>query len=174
MVREELMLSPLRPLLCRHEFYWSERHKSDRCHRCGKTRAADEPDAAMVVAEAGPDNSAMAAEMSSPLDEPLANESMDSAFFDIPAPAAAQPAVTVPVRRPPSAKVLKAQALERRESLLDLLDRIAEGGPLNRRDSLDVLLAVIEDAHSADPVLFGSDAADHFARLHEVRSGLIL
>ena len=77
------------------------------------------------------------------------------------------------MRRPPSAKALKAQALERRENLLALLDRIAEGGQPSRRDSLDAILAVIEDAHSADPVLFGSDAAGHFARLHEARSGLI-
>jgi len=77
------------------------------------------------------------------------------------------------VRRPPSAKALKAQALERRENLLALLDRIAEGGQPSRRDSLDAILAVIEDAHSADPVLFGLDAAGHFARLHEARSGLI-
>ena len=35
------MLSPLKPLLCRHDFYWSERHLSDRCRRCGKLQAAE-------------------------------------------------------------------------------------------------------------------------------------
>ncbi len=83
------------------------------------------------------------------------------------------PTVTVPIRRPLSAKALKAQAQERRENLLALLDRIADGGQPSRKDSLDAILAVIEDAHSADPVLFGQDAAGHFARLHDARGGLI-
>ena len=168
------MLSPLKPLLCRHEFYWSERHRSDRCRRCGKTRVAAEP------AEPVPSTDSLAepvlpdAETSVLLNEQDNIGPMDSAFFDIPtATDVPQPAATVPVRRPLSAKALKAQALERRESLLALLDRIAEGGQPSRRDSLDVVLAVIEDAHSADPVLFGSEAAGHFARLHEARSGLI-
>jgi hypothetical protein len=66
--------------------------------------------------------------------------------------------------------VLKAQAQERRESLLDLLDRLAEGVRPTREEAIDAVLAVIEDAHSANPVLFGPDAAGHFARLHEARS----
>jgi predicted esterase YcpF (UPF0227 family) len=44
---------------------------------------------------------------------------------------------------------------------------------IRQENALDVLLAIIEDAHSADPVLFGSEAAGHFAKLHEARSGLI-
>jgi hypothetical protein len=51
--------------------------------------------------------------------------------------------------------------------------RLAEGGQPSRRDSLDVVLAVIEDAHSADPALFGPGAVAYFARLHEARGGLI-
>ena len=35
------MLSPLKPLLCRHAYYWSERHGSDRCRRCGKLQAGE-------------------------------------------------------------------------------------------------------------------------------------
>ena len=106
------------------------------------------------------------------IDDQDAPRPLDSAFFDIPAPDV-RPEPGVPMRRTPSSKVLKAQALERRENLLALLDRIAEGGQPSRKDSLDVVLAVIEDAHSADPVLFGSEAAGHFARLHDARSGLI-
>jgi hypothetical protein len=98
---------------------------------------------------------------------------LDSAVFDIPEPAGSTSAATAPMRSTPSAKVLKAQARERREHLLALLDRIAEGGQPSRQDTLDALLAVIEDAHSADPVLFGAEAAGHFARLHEARDGLI-
>lgn len=168
------MLSPLKPLLCRHEFYWSERHRSDLCRRCGKTRVAADPAEPVPVADDSGEPVLHDAETSVLLSEQDAIGPMDSAFFDIPATAETpKAAAMVPVRRAPSAKVLKAQALERRESLLALLDRIAEGGQPSRRDSLDVVLAVIEDAHSADPVLFGSEAAGHFARLHEARSGLI-
>ena len=167
------MLSPLKPLLCRHEFYWSERHRSDLCRRCGKTRIASEP-ADLVPPAAGlPEPTLREAETSILPAGQDGRGPMDSTFFDIPSAEVSQPAAMVPVRRSPSAKVLKAQALERRENLLGLLDRIAEGGQPSRRDSLDVVLAVIEDAHSADPVLFGSDAAGHFARLHDARSGLI-
>jgi len=162
------MPSPLKPLLCRHEFYWSERHRSDLCRRCGKTRVAAEPVLAEALAGAGPGGGGIGL-----IEDHDAIGPLDRAFFEIPAADGTPPEATVPVRRTPSSKVLKAQALERRENLLTLLDRIAEGGQPTRRDSLDVILAVIEDAHSADPVLFGSDAAGHFARLHEARSGLI-
>lgn len=167
------MLSPLKPLLCRHEFYWSERHRSDRCRRCGKTRVADAPDSPSQPTSAASDNAVLEVETSFSPDAQPANGPIDSAFFDIPAAEVFEPAPTAAVRPSPSAKVLKAQALERRENLLALLERIAEGGQPSRRDSLDVLLALIEDAHSADPVLFGSEAAGHFAKLHEARNGLI-
>ncbi len=163
------MLSPLRPLLCRHEFYWSERHRSDLCRRCGKTRVAAEPEPVEALSVAG------SRDVEAPflIDDRDAIGPLDSSFFDIPASGGLLPEPKVPVRRTPSAKALKAQALERRDNLLALLDRIAEGGQPSRKESLDVILAVIEDAHSADPVLFGQDAAGHFARLHDARSGLI-
>lgn len=163
------MLSPLRPLLCRHEFYWSERHRSDRCRHCGKTRVAAEPEYATGIAAAAPREG----EAPFLIDDQDAVRPLDSAFFDIPASDGSTPEPKIPVRRALSSKALKAQASERRENLLALLDRIAEGGQPSRKDSLDVILAVIEDAHSADPVLFGQDAAGHFARLHDARSGLI-
>lgn len=171
------MRSPLKPLLCRHEFYWSERHGADRCHRCGKTRVADEPAGPAPQADIASGSAVFEPEASFAPDVqtdsgPITGP-MDSAFFDIPPAGPLQPAVAPPMHRTPSAKVLKAQAQERRENLLALLDRIAEGGQPSRRDSLDVLMAVIEDAHSADPVLFGSEAAGHFAKLHEARTGLI-
>lgn len=168
------MLSPLKPLLCRHEFYWSERHRSDLCRRCGKTRIASDPAEPVPPAELSEEPILHDADTAVLLTEQDTVGPMDSAFFDIPATVETTPAAPmVPVRRAPSAKALKAQALERRQNLLALLDRIAEGGQPSRRDSLDAVLAVIEDAHSADPVLFGSEAAGHFARLHEARSGLI-
>ncbi len=163
------MLSPLRPLLCRHEFYWSERHQSDLCRRCGTTRVSARPEFAVPLSGAG----SREAEPPILIDDPEAAGPLDSAFFEIPPSDGPPPASRVSIRRTPSAKVLKAQARERRENLLALLDRIAEGGQPSRKDSLDAILAVIEDAHSADPVLFGADAAGHFARLHEARTGLI-
>ena len=166
------MLSPLKPLLCRHEFYWSERHRADRCRRCGKTQAADLQQPSAGVMNGAPPSESVDDVLKSFVAEGPRG-AMDSAFFDIPVPAPSAPPADRPKSRGPSAKVLKAQASERRENLLALLDRIAVGGHLSRQDSLDALLAVIEDAHSADPVLFGSNAASHFAKLHEARGGLI-
>ena len=163
------MLSPLRPLLCRHEFYWSERHRSDLCRRCGKTRVAAEPEFATPLPAADPRE----ADATFLINDHEGTGPVDSAFFEIPPSDGLAPEPKVALRRTPSSEVLKAQARERRENLLALLDRIAEGGQPSRKDSLDAILAVIEDAHSADPVLFGEDAAGHFARLHEARSGLI-
>jgi hypothetical protein len=150
------MLSPLKPLLCRHDYYWSERHRSDRCRRCGKTRIVETG----AEADAGPD---------SPVtqcipDGPFVPRSAEGGFLDVPA---APPADLRPV---PSAKVLRAQARDRREALLALLDQLAKGREPSRQQAIDAVLAVIEDAHSADPVLFGSDASAHFARLHQARS----
>lgn len=164
------MLSPLKPLLCRHDFYWSERHQADRCRRCGKTQAADDRAATIPIEDEGgvafgrPGGASRAAGDLGRLPE---------GFFDLPPLHQTPPARADHVPHPPSAKALKAQARERRDGLLTRLDRIAEGDQLSRQDTLDVLLAVIEDAHSADPVLFGPDAVDRFARLHEARRNLI-
>jgi hypothetical protein len=168
---ENEMLSPLKPLLCRHEFYWSERHRADRCRRCGKTQAASPQESSSLVNGATPSLSVDEVLKSFASEGPQG--AMDSAFFDIPTPEQPAPTAARSRSKGPSAKVLKAQASERRENLLALLDRIAVGGQPSRQDSLDALLAVIEDAHSSDPVLFGPNAAGHFARLHEARGGLI-
>ena len=149
------MLSPLKPLLCRHDYYWSERHRSDRCRRCGKAQPAQsgrEPDGDAATA-------AQHVLGGQPVQDPAKGDFLDVRRL---APAAPRPT--------PSAKVLKAQARERRETLLALLDQLASGRQPSRRQAIDAVLAVIEDAHSADPVLFGSEAATHFARLHEARS----
>jgi hypothetical protein len=153
------MLSPLKPLLCRHDFYWSERHRAERCRRCGKLGEAEAPVAA------GP---APAERSETPVFGPAFEDVLDI-------PAFATPVEPVQVRRPaPSRKALKAQAQLRREALLGLLDRLSQGRQPTREEAIDAVLAVIEDAHSADPVLFGEAAAGHFARLHEARNNLIL
>ncbi|HYC69099.1 hypothetical protein [Brevundimonas sp.] len=161
------MLSPLKPLLCKHDFYWSERHGSDRCRRCGKRQTAEPVLAAahsgLGLAAGGLGSAPLSLGASSEL-RPTSGSIID---FEEPR---ARLAVRTPETIRPSAKVLKAQAQERRAGLLDLLDRLAEGDRPTREETLDVVLAVIEDAHSANPVLFGPDAAGHFARLHDARS----
>ena len=67
----------------------------------------------------------------------------------------------------PSVKVLKAEAKERR--LPEALERLIRGGRPSREEAIDAVLAVIEDAHSAEPVLFGPNAAAKFALLYEAR-----
>lgn len=37
------MLAPLNSFLCRHDFYWSERHGAERCRRCAKLRESTKP-----------------------------------------------------------------------------------------------------------------------------------
>ena len=180
------MLSPLKPLLCRHEYYWSERHRAERCRRCGRVNpAAPAPPLAMT------------------LPEPLAPDPRVDPFagvetFRLPAPPAAAPLVNpFPPSDPPGAEAagstdigrgsagdervpemplagdpgtLKAESLARRSSLLAVLDRLIAGEAPSRNDALDAVLAVIDDAHSADPVLFGEQAAAHFARLRAARA----
>jgi len=95
---------------------------------------------------------------------------MDDASFDV--SSAFATVVEAPVGLDSRPGVLKDQARDRRENLLALIDQLADGRRLSRRDSLDLVMALIEDAHSAHPVLFGPAAADHFARLHAWRQDL--
>lgn len=151
------MLSPLKPLLCRHDFYWSERHLSERCRRCGKYRAAE-------AVDASGGGKGLAGRASGALPGFIAPEGV---FIDLDEPKSR------PLRSPgllrPGASALKAQARERREKLLGWLDRLAEGARPTREEAIDGVLALIEDAHSAEPVLFGAGAAGHFARLEKAR-----
>ena len=151
-------MSPLRPLLCRHDFYWSERHHSDRCRRCGKLQEAEPlgviPNSRPVALPT--------------IDAASGFRSAGRAFidFDDPRPR--------PIRAPamlrPSARVLKAEAQERRDRLPGQLDRLVAGVRPTREEAIDTILAVIEDAHSANPVLFGPETAGRFARLRKALS----
>lgn len=160
------MQLPLKPLLCRHDFYWSERYGSDRCRRCGKRRAAE----ALNVLTGEPVEMSVKARSAAPLalDALPAFAPVESGFSGF-----AEPPRT-PARSPelirPSTKALRARARDRREMLPDLLDRLVRGERPTREQAIDAVLAIIEDAHSADPLLFGADAAMHFARLHDARS----
>ena len=161
------MLSPLKPLLCRHDWFWSERDRSERCRRCGKFQVSASPEAEVQVPFAPAPEAAPVLRVLPP--EPRMGPPVEDNFLDIPVFHDPLP----PRRAAASDKVLKAQAKLRREALLSLLDRLAEGRQPSREEAIDAVLAVIEDAHSADPLLFGEAAATHFARLHEARTSLI-
>ncbi|WP_259552000.1 DUF6255 family natural product biosynthesis protein [[Roseibacterium] beibuensis] len=163
---------PLKPLLCRHDFYWSERHGSDRCRRCGKRRAAEAVDVLTGEPFAPTDRSREVRELAgAPLTlDDLPQFSPAGGFFVDFDERKQRPPARSPALMRPSTKVLRAQAQERRDALMDLLDRMVQGARSTREEAIDAVLAVIEDAHSADPVLFGADAAGHFARLHDARS----
>lgn len=166
------MQLPLKPLLCRHDFYWSERHGSDRCRRCGKRKAAEAHD----VHTAEPSEMVVKARTVTPFAAaPLALDALPKfapagvfGGFEIAPPTRRE--ARSPALMRPSTKTLRAQARERRETLPGLLDQLVRGMRPTREEAIDAVLAVIEDAHSADPLLFGADAAAHFARLHEARS----
>lgn len=145
------MFSSLMPLICRHDFYWSERRQADRCRRCGKLRAD-----ALEYTE----------DMIGLRHEAGAGEPMVLQRSKAPK-VASEPALTPPR---PSSNVLKAQARERRETLLASLQQLAQGRRPSSDEALDLVLAVIEDAHSSDPVLFGAEAAGLFAHLSATRS----
>ena len=162
------MLSPLRPLLCRHDYFWSERHKAELCRHCGKRSAAPpEPPSEPPVVMPFADLPKPVATVRPP--EPVMGPPVEDGFLDIPVHDAPLP----PRRAAAGDKVLKAQAKLRRDALLGLLERLADGRQPSREEAIDAVLAVIEDAHSSEPVLFGEQAAAHFARLHETRTSLI-
>ena len=165
------MQLPLKPLLCRHDFYWSERHGSDRCRRCGKRRPAETLD----VLTGEPVEMAVEAKQTVPFAvAPLTLDALPEfapsggVFGGFEAAAPPKPGRSPELMRP-STKALRAQARERRDMLPGLLDRLVRGARPTRAEAIDAVLAIIEDAHSADPLLFGADAAGHFARLHEAR-----
>ena len=154
------MLSPLKPLLCRHDFYWSERHLSDRCRRCGKLQAAE----ALDLLSGEPLGARIAA-------RPAGEFASVGALPDFaPADGERLRPARLPELMRPSAKALKAQAQERRDRLPEALERLIHGERPTREEAIDAVLAVIEDAHSADPLIFGPGAAGQFARLHAARS----
>ena len=70
--------------------------------------------------------------------------------------------------RPPPAKPVRPVpvAADRGSLLLDRLDRLADGDDLSRAEVIEVMLALIEDAQSSDPIMVGTPAATYFARLH--------
>lgn len=144
-------MRPFRPFLCRHDFYWSERHGGDRCRRCGSVREARESGAmagglaALLAADQ---------EIARPTSPPRAPGT--SALFE-------NWDQEEPAPTPPAPVGLSGA------SLLDRLDELIAGGELSRAQTIETLLAVIEDGQSSDPVVFGPSAATWFARLNSAR-----
>lgn len=159
--------------LCRHEFYWSERHRADRCRRCGTLRAGEGSGptlsgglAALLAADEG---------------------DLETRFIPAPAPrvdtiledwegADAAPS-TPPVKAVSARKPARKTSAAKPEpvvgngggSLLNRIEHLVSGGALSRDETIETLLALIEDGQSSDPVVFGPSAATWYARLHEAR-----
>lgn len=139
----------LNSILCRHDFYWSERHHSDRCRRCGLVRAAQDSGPAMV--------GGLAALLAADDD-------------DLEIPPSAPVGLIKDWDRADDAGAPEPGAVGLHGSqLLNRLDDLIAGGELSRAQTIETLLAVIEDGQSSDPVLFGPSAATWYARLHRAR-----
>lgn len=142
----------LKSLLCQHQYSWFERRQCEICYKCGAMRAAR------------------------PMRRPVF--SSDDAASSEPAARPPEPVSPAPRTSPEPINAGGAEALRalrtagrgRRERLLDRLDRLAEGETLDRHETIDALLAVIEDGQSSDPVLAGDAAATWFAKLSDAAS----
>ena len=150
------MLAPLNSLLCRHEYYWSERHNAHRCRRCNRLREDQDDAASMAIPEP--------AERVPELTEAARLDPVDWRRPGRDEDAEQSSSV--------DGATLRQEATERRERLILLLASLQAGDPLDRNAILDLTMAIVEDAHSAEPLLFGKDAASHFAKLYAARMGL--
>lgn len=148
------LLAPLSNMLCRHEFYWSERHHSDRCRRCGLMREGERPGGEMYPPATVGDVEVACSQ---------------AGLVDWRRPRMAGMLDETPAHAGPSASDLHRQTEERRRALPELLQAIANGGELSRSNILDMAMALIEDGHSSDPQVFGPRAAEHFATLNAAR-----
>lgn len=168
--------------LCRHDFYWSERHRADRCRRCGHVRASEGTGptqvgslAALLAADDGGDPETRS---SPPTGDSLLEDwdRIDAAQPVMPPQYAFEPKVqpeTEPAPAPkakPKPKSQPAPSVRNGGStLLNRLEHLASGGALSRDEAIETLLALIEDGQSSDPVVFGPTAATWYARLHNGR-----
>jgi hypothetical protein len=160
------MLSPLKSLMCRHDFFWSERSGCDRCRRCGARR-----DHSAEAAAQG-DEFAIPAIDSPAVPPPPPVQSSPSVFQPTVVEWSQQPASTEgsvferprPVSAPQPPTLVAPS--EPRDALLARLDALTAGSTLSRNQTLELVLAIIEDTQSSEPVLVGMVAADYFARLH--------
>lgn len=157
--------------LCRHDFYWSERHRADRCRRCGHLRAGDgagpSQAAGLAALLAADDRGAEGRLAPAPgrADDPVL-EAWDA--IDAVPPVMPPDYVFEPEGRPQPAPEPAAVTSLRNggSTLLGRIEHLASGGDLSRAETIETLLALIEDGQSSDPVVFGPSAATWYARLH--------
>ena len=175
--------------LCRHDFYWSERHRADRCRRCGHLRAGEGQGptrTGSLAALLATGDEAAFIPPPPPQRDPIFEDwdRLDAAQPVMPAGYAFVPAVrSEPEPEPePEAELASAPAAETPamptpvpsirnggSSLLSRIEHLASGGELSRGETIDALLALIEDGQSSDPVVFGPAAAAWYARLYAAR-----
>lgn len=181
--------------LCRHDFYWSERHRSDRCRRCGSLRAGDgaEPArtnglAALLAAGDGEGLETRFIPAPPPPRDPLFEDwdrlhahqpvMPPEYVFEPAAPPEPEPQVRHQVEPEPQVQLEPTPAPTPTPvpsvrngggALLARIEHLASGGELTRSEAIDTVLAMIEDGQSSDPVLFGPNAALWYARLYAAR-----
>lgn len=181
--------------LCRHDFYWSERHRSDRCRRCGHLRAGEGVGptqvgglAALLAAdeEAEQELENRFIPAPPPRRDPIF-ENWDRIHAEQPVmppeyvflpPTSSEPEQAVqieaepepaPVATPMAAPTPVPSIRNGGSSLLARIEHLASGGELSRDETIETLLALIEDGQSSDPVVFGPTAAVWYARLYGAR-----
>ncbi len=170
--------------LCRHDFYWSERHRSDRCRRCGHLRGVEgvgQTQTGSLAALLAADDEAPGAPATTtpqPQRDPIF-EDWDRIEGDQPV-MPAEYVFDAPVQPGPAAEPKPARAPKPGPgpvpsvrngggTLLGRIEHLASGGELSRTETIETLLALIEDGQSSDPVLFGPSAAEWYARLYAAR-----
>lgn len=170
--------------LCRHDFYWSERHRADRCRRCGHLRSNEGQGstqtgalAALLAAdekELEPRFIPAPGSQSDPILEDWAR--LDAHQPVMPPDYVFEPEVRSEQEPAPESKPSRASAptpgVSIRNgggSLLTRIEHLASGGALSREETIETLLALIEDGQSSDPVVFGPSAAQWYARLYAAR-----
>jgi len=164
------MTNTLQSLLCRHTWYWSERHGADRCRRCGKL--SSEGSAPTFAA-------APAIQAPPPLAVPPTVEASPTLAASPAVEAAPTPAAASPVEVSPTfadaADVEVASSAARPAGprpLRERLDAPAYDADLSRDEILLTVIELIEDAQTSRPQLDGAAAAHYFAVLNSARRQL--
>lgn len=151
------MLAKVERLVCRHEFYWSERRRRERCFKCGATRQA--PSLSFNLSR----RSGSAVEGDSPRFTCLSDDVDEGALSTRPGAmrselklitsAAPERAVASRAAAPPAS--VGATGPDRRMTLLGRLLDLAGGADLERSETIEAVIALIDDANSSDPIIFG-------------------
>ncbi|MEJ6788866.1 hypothetical protein BrevBR_04885 [Brevundimonas sp. BR2-1] len=163
------MRPTLKRLWCRHEFYWSERHQTERCRKCGNW-ATQPADISKTPPPPTP-RSATVLEPVTPIVPPPVQKPEPDVLDVSNAGDAAVETGAAGARPPRPTTRVPAGAGARREVLLSHFTRLASGEELARLEVLDLVMGLLEDAHVHNPVIFGPEAASRFADLHQASVG---